>query len=152
MRAFIPFAVIALIAAAVGPCSAAEPPPGGIFISGAAVIDVRTGKVQASDILVRDGRIVAVTKKGARRAPADAQVVDATGRYAIPGLWDMHLHLAAVPEMDADRVLTLLLVNGVTSVRDTGGPLEKVLAIRKRANEETAAAPRVRIAGPIIDG
>lgn len=152
MRAFIPFAVIALIAAAVGPCSAAEPPPGGIFISGAAVIDVRTGRMRVSDILVRDGRIVEVSKKGAKRAPVGAQVVDATGRYAIPGLWDMHLHLAAVPEMDADRVLTLLLVNGVTSVRDTGGPLEKVLAIRKRVNEETTPAPRVRVAGPIIDG
>jgi cytosine/adenosine deaminase-related metal-dependent hydrolase len=145
-------ALFVFIAAMAGVVCAAEPPAAGVVISGARVIDVRTGEARDSDILVRDGRIVSVTTKGTQRPPAAAQVIDASGRYAIPGLWDMHLHLTAVPEMDADRLLTLLLANGVTSVRDTGGPIDAVLAMRKRANDETSAAPRVYVAGAVIDG
>jgi imidazolonepropionase-like amidohydrolase len=78
-------------------------------------------------------------------------VIDASGRFAIPGLWDMHMHLTVVPEM-ADRIFTLLLANGVTSVRDTGGAMDATLAVRKRGNDPAVAGPRVHIAGPIIDG
>jgi imidazolonepropionase-like amidohydrolase len=141
----------AALAIALSPCHAGEVPAAGVVISGATVIDVRTGGSQVADILVKGDRIISVTRHGAKRPPAGAQVTDASGRYAIPGLWDMHMHLTVVPEMK-DRIFALLLANGVTNVRDTGGAMDLTLAVRERGNDATVAGPRVHIAGPIIDG
>lgn len=152
VRWFVLAAAVTVAAILSATARAADPSPtAGLFISGPTVIDVRTGRTRVSDILVRDGRIVDVSEKGAKRAPEGAQVVDATGRYAIPGLWDMHMHLTVVPEMQ-DREGILLLANGVTSVRDTGGGLPATVAVRERGKDAAIPGPRVRIAGPIIDG
>jgi imidazolonepropionase-like amidohydrolase len=87
---------------------------------------------------------------GELAAPDGAAVMDASSLFIVPGLWDMHIHLTS-PGLE-DRVLKLLVANGVTSVRDTGGELEAVLAIRERANRVGEVAPRVWVAGPILDG
>lgn len=139
-----------------GGATAAEPAsapaaPESIAITGATVIDVRSGAQQKRDILIRDGRIAELRAPGRLRTSRNARVIDATGQYAIPGLWDMHVHLTSVPEF-ADRILTLYIANGVTSVRDTGGRVDDVLAVRKRAEEGSIAAPRIWVAGPVIDG
>lgn len=62
-------------------------------------------------VVVRDGRIASVRPKA--EAPAGAQVIDATGKYLIPGLWDMHVHITS-PEI----AFPLLVANGITGVRE----------------------------------
>jgi adenine deaminase len=64
MRAVVLFVVLGLVFA-LSPAFAADAPD--TFISGATVIDVRTGRTQVSDILIHDGRIAAVRAKGARK-------------------------------------------------------------------------------------
>ena len=78
----------------------------------ATVIDA-TGAPPKKDfaLVVRDGRIVSVTPRA--QAEPGARVIDATGKYLIPGLWDMHVHITA-PEI----VFPLLLANGITGVRE----------------------------------
>jgi imidazolonepropionase-like amidohydrolase len=57
------------------------------------VIDTARALAQADQtVLVAGDRITDVYKTGTVNVPADAQVVDATGRFLIPGLWDMHVH------------------------------------------------------------
>jgi len=83
-----------------------------------AIVDVATGSV-SSDMLVvvEEGRITAVIESTAAGTPPGATVVDAAGKYMIPGLWDMHVHIA-------DRAyLPQFIAHGVTGVRDMGGGL-----------------------------
>jgi imidazolonepropionase-like amidohydrolase len=90
------------------------------------VIDV-TGAPSKPDmtLIVEGNRIVAVGKTGKVRVPPDAQVIDASGKFLIPGLWDMHVHMwherwDAPSRTQADRevFLNLFVPNGITGVRD----------------------------------
>ena len=148
MKIGMPLRLFALSLAAL----TAQPCPAGpaTLVRGVTVIDVGAGAHQKSDLLLRGDRIAELRPSGELIAPAGAKIIEASGLFAIPGLWDMHIHLTS-PGLE-DRVLKLLVANGVTSVRDTGGELEAVLAIRERANRVGEVAPRVWVAGPILDG
>lgn len=123
----------------------------GFAISGATVIDIKTGSKALLDIVIQKEKIVQIAPHGSLELPVEMQVIDATGQYVIPGLCDMHIHTTAWPEFK-DQLSPLLIANGITSVRDMGGNLEDILAFRKQATEPGAVAPRLWIAGPIIDG
>ena len=72
-------------------------------------------------------------------------MVDATGKFLIPGLWDMHVH------MDAEESLPLYIANGVTGVRVMFGAARHH-QWRKAIEEGTLLGPRMVIASPIVDG
>ncbi len=83
---------------------------------------------------------------GTVRIPDGTQVIDASGKYLIPGLWDMHTH-------QAWRFRALYLANGITGFRDMGGPpLERLADIRKRIAEGNVLAPRLVASGGMLDG
>ena len=66
--------------------------------------------------------------------PPGARVVDGHGKFLIPGLRDMHVHIAGVtadPKWSKATLLPLLIANGVTTVRDMGGDLEALQSWRK---------------------
>ena len=85
-----------------------------IVFTRATVIDVKNGRPRPDmTIVVVGNRIAALGKAGDVRLPTDAQVVDAAGKYLIPGLWDMHLHWAPWET-------PLLVSNGVTVIREMG--------------------------------
>ncbi len=98
-------------------------------------------------VVVTDGRITAVGKTGEVRIPKNAQVVDAAGKFMIPGLWDMHVHLAKTGE----RTLPLFIANGVTSVRDMGGDPDLILKWRREVEKGKRLGPRIKAAGPILE-
>jgi len=85
-------------------------------------------------VIVRDGRIVEFGKSDAVHAPAGAKTVQATGKYLIPGLWDMHVHTVFGDWLPRNEkvVLPLFVANGVTGVRDMGGDLEPLKKWRAR--------------------
>jgi len=106
-------------------------------------------------VVVEGDHIVAVTPASQSKPPARAQVIDAQGKFVIPGLWDMHTHSFLAP--DLTRQLSMYLANGVTGVRDTGGMwkyLDPYLKARRegRTPEPLPAAPRIVSGGVIIDG
>jgi imidazolonepropionase-like amidohydrolase len=76
------------------------------------------------------------------------EVIDGKGKFLIPGLWDMHTHLAYV----GDVTCTTLVAYGVTSVRDPGGALDTVDWFRARIEQGSLIGPRVFRAGPVLDG
>ena len=74
---------------------AEDAPPGALAITGVTVIDA-TGAPARPDmtVVVIGDRITAIGKPGEVEVPEGATVVDSKGKYLIPGLWDMHVHLA----------------------------------------------------------
>ena len=56
----------------------------------------------------------------------DDIVINAKGKFLIPGLWDAHVHLTFIPELDYKTAFDLFLSNGITSIRDTGAVLNKL--------------------------
>jgi hypothetical protein len=91
-----------------------------IAFTGATIIDVKTGQPQPNMTIVVEGnRISSLGKTGTVRPPADAQAINASGKYVIPGLLDMHAHLGlmqAAREID----MPLMVANGVTGIREPG--------------------------------
>jgi len=77
--------------------------------------------------------------------PAGAQVVDATGKFMIPGLWDMHVHWYL------RDTFTLFIANGVTGVRQMFGNSD-LLRWRDQIAKGSLLGPRMVVASPIIDG
>jgi imidazolonepropionase-like amidohydrolase len=116
------------------------------------VIDVRTGAVLPDrTLLMEHGRISAVLANNARR-PRAFRIIDAHGGYAIPGLWDSHVHLTDASLTDAAVEGPAFLAAGVTSVRDMGGNLSVMDTLRALETEGQIAGPHIIAAGPFIDG
>src|SRR5689334_12341891 len=90
-----------------------------LAITGATLED-STGAppVKDSVILIEDGAIKAAGPRDQIRIPRDATILDASGKYAIPGLWDMHAHYEQV------ECGPIYLAAGITSVRDVGNEFD----------------------------
>ncbi len=115
------------------------------------VIDANKGLQKNMTVLVKDNRIVKVAK-AADMAPTGAKkTVVGTGKYLIPGLWDAHVHLVFTSGLES-AMFRLFLAHGITSIRDTGGQLPLVLPEREKARKDPQNAPRVMVAGPLLDG
>lgn len=112
-------------------------------IVGATLIDGNGGPPLANACVVIQGnKILAVGKRGTVKVPQNAETVDASGLYLLPGLIDAHFHLD-----ESKKLPHQFLLNGVTSVRDPGQWIEKY-------NEERAAGyslPRLFLTGPHLD-
>ena len=100
------------------------------------------------DILINNDRIENV---GTKLSDPNAKVIDATGKFLIPGLWDFHVHLT-YDDRFVETMPALFLSYGITSVRDTGGLMHKVLPAVEAMRAENVIAPRVFFAGPLLDG
>ena len=102
-------------------------------------------------VLVRDGRIVEVGS--GIEAPADAQRIDARGKYLMPGMAEMHGHIPppTAPSGQVNAVLFLYVANGVTTVRGMLG-YPNQLELRAKANAGEIVAPTLYLAGPSLGG
>ncbi len=136
-----------------------EPPPV-VFIH-ANIVDVRANDPDSAlvfdqTVVVIGDRIVAIGKTVP--IPARATVVDASGKFLIPGLWDMHVHIAD------SAYLAMFVANGITGVRDMGGAAldandgcesitaQVLMAWRDRVNSGKLIGPRMLISGPAVSG
>jgi len=133
--------VLAELAARTTPAAA-----GTLAITGATLVD-GTGAAPVRDavVVVRGGRIVAAGPRARVAVPAGARVMDARGKYIIPGLWDMHAHFEQV------EWGPIYLAAGVTTVRDVGNEMEFMTAVRDAVRGGRGVGPRLLLAG-IVDG
>ncbi len=108
------------------------------------IIDVASASARPHmNVVIEGGRIKSV---GAA-AQAGAVVVNGRGRFLIPGLWDMHVHL-----WDQQNPLPLYAAYGVIGVRDMGSDFARVSAWRDAIEKGTAIGPHVITSGPPVDG
>jgi hypothetical protein len=97
-----------------------------------------------STVVISGNKITAVGEDGKVSVPQNAEVIDASGKMLMPGLWDMHVHL-----QPNDGVLNMAA--GVTSVRDMANDMDRLMAMRDRFDAGTEIGPRVLMAG-FLDG
>jgi imidazolonepropionase-like amidohydrolase len=124
-----------------------------LTIQHATVIDVRSGQLHPHRTVVIEGnRITAVIRDG--RRPASGTIVDAHGRFLIPGLWDMHTHVFfdRTAADGKDLILPLFVAFGITGVRDMGSALDPVLEARAAIAAHQWLGPRMVVFGPMLDG
>ena len=126
-----------------------QPAPTGTAITNVTVIDAVNGVREHQTVVFDGDEITAVQPADAGFAAAE--IIDGTGKFLIPGLWDFHVHLT-YDDRFADTMPALFLSYGITSVRDTGGLMEKMLPVVAAMRAEGAIAPRVFFAGPLLDG
>jgi imidazolonepropionase-like amidohydrolase len=120
-------------------------PAAAVLIRNARLFDPRDLSVTpGTSVLVRGAHIVRVGADAEVAVPADAEVIEARGRFLMPGLWDNHQHFG-------DDVGVLDLANGVTSARDMANDTDEFLERVARFEAGTELGPRVWKAG-IIDG
>ena len=112
----------------------------------AVIIDAAGGPNKTDmTVVIAGDRITDIKKTGKTRLPKGAQVIDATGKFLIPGLWDMHAHY-----YDAGY-LPLFIANGVTGVRIMwGSPYD--FKQREEIAKGSLIGPRMIIGSPLIDG
>ena len=98
-------------------------------------------------IVVLEDRILRVEPGATFDAASVDFVIDGAGRYVIPGMWDMHVHLQEVEEQQ----MGMFLAWGVTSVRDMGDSPELVIGRRDAIEAGTMLGPRVKASTYMID-
>jgi len=130
-------------------------PPSPLVLAHVTVIDVLNGATRRDlTVVVEGNRIAQIGNSRSVKIPKGAQIVDATGKFLIPGLWDMHVHTFFGEQAPAGRDLTLPLfvANGITGVRDMGSELDSVLLARSDIAAGKLLGPRMIVAGPMLDG
>ena len=117
------------------------------YIAHVTVINTETGNEETDRTVVISGdRISEVGDSKRVKVPPAAKVLDGTGKYLIPGLWDMHVHT-----WDYESTFPLYVANGVTGVRDMFGPPD-ANKFRAELAAKTIIAPHFYLASPIVDG
>jgi imidazolonepropionase-like amidohydrolase len=130
-----------------------------VILEGASLID-GTGSPPRNDsvVVLKDERILTVTDKGSYTTyPKDSEIVNLTGRFLIPGLFDMHAHVAGVLDSSynqtiSENTLEALLDNGITTIRNPGGPTKESVALRDAVAAGQIKGPQIFTAGRLING
>lgn len=124
------------------------------FINVAVIPMDRERLLENQTVIVRDGRIVELGPAAQIKIPEGAQRIDGRGKFLMPGLVDMHIHLApgAGDANDpAGQLMAILLANGVTTVRGMiGNPAH--LPLRERVNKGEVLGPTIYAASPPLLG
>jgi imidazolonepropionase-like amidohydrolase len=98
------------------------------------------------------GRAIAAMSAGRRvQFPRQATVIDGRGKYLIPGLWDMHVHMSFPPGA-AKVFLPLMVANGVLGARDMHSLLSIIVPLKRAVASGSQIGPRLLVAGPAVDG
>jgi imidazolonepropionase-like amidohydrolase len=100
-------------------------------------------------VVVRGNKIVSAGPASTIKVPANASIIDARGKYLIPGLWDMHVHTTIIGGRD---LLALYPANGVTGVRDMAGDWDTLEVWRRQIARGELVGPRMIVSGPYLEG
>jgi imidazolonepropionase-like amidohydrolase len=127
-----------------------------LIIHDVTVIDATGAPAQPHrTVIVRDGKIEEVGSSSMGMGGKLPGVhVDGNGKFLIPGLWDMHVHMVFGSWFPRGKEITLplFIANGITGVRDMGGELEVLQQWRQEIAAGTLIGPRMVISGPMLDG
>jgi len=144
-----------VIAASCLLAACTKPQSSVVAISHVTVIDM-TGAPPALDqtVLIDKAKIIVLGPSNSVSIPYGAKVLDARGKFLIPGLSDMHVHLTGAGEPNGSRkfILPLLVANGITTVRDMGGSVELLKGLREEIATGKLLGPQIFFTGPFLDG
>lgn len=137
-----------------------------VLVGGTLIDGYGSTPIRNSVVIIEGERIKAVGQVGALAIPPGAEVISTEGMSVLPGLWDMHVHLMinghsdyahwdkTYPPLMESVIMPAsarqLLMAGVTSARDLGGPLKASLSVRDRIRKGEIPGPTLYISGPFI--
>jgi len=126
-------------------------PPQELVITNVNVVDTLEGAILSNrTVVIHGGRIRAIAKVGLIESSHKIQVVNATGKYLIPGLWDMHVHSGDLANAWDDKILfPLYIANGVTGVRDMSREQDGLKSRQERIEHGDLIGPHL-ILGPSL--
>jgi imidazolonepropionase-like amidohydrolase len=140
----------------VAACLAQSPTSSTLIIHDVTVIDATGAPAKPHQtVIVRGGKIEAIDNSGMGfGGKLSGTHVDGTGKFLIPGLWDMHVHMVFGDWFPGGKEVTLplFIANGITGVRDMGGELDVLQQWRKEIAAGTLIGPRIVMSGPMLDG
>lgn len=118
------------------------------------VVDMRNGQIlPGMTVVIKNGQIQGVARFGLISETHDVRVINATGQYMIPGLWDMDVHTADLSApWDEKIIYPLYVANGVTGVRDMGGDPDLLERRRQRIEDGTLPGPHILFANQFLSG
>jgi len=136
------------------------------LVGGTLVDGYGSTPIQNSVVLIEGDKISEIGNQETLSIPENAEIISTEGMTVLPGLWDMHVHTMITGHADYsywDRTYPPLLENtimpasaeqllmaGVTSARDLGGPLEESLAVRDRINNGELPGATLYVSGPFL--
>ena len=125
-----------------------------VVIENVTLIDAGNPIREEMTVIIDGDEIVSINKSniGTTALLDDDVVVDGRDKFVIPGLWDAHVHLTFIPELDYETAYGLFLMNGITSIRDTGAILKKLKPAIAFAKKNPLKTPRLFYSGPLLDG
>ena len=125
-----------------------------VVIENVTLIDAGNPIREEMTVIIDGDEIVSINKSniGTTAFLDDDVVVDGRDKFVIPGLWDAHVHLTFIPELDYETAYGLFLMNGITSIRDTGAILKKLKPAIAFAKKNPLKTPRLFYSGPLLDG
>lgn len=136
-------------------CSTSKKEQFEIVIQNGNIIDLESGGIKKQDIFISEGRIKKISSANSEQNFEAKEIIDATGKYILPGFWDNHTHFRGGDSLIAanKNFLNLFIANGITTVRDAGGDLTTpILKWRKQIAEGNLVGPTIYTSGPKIDG
>ncbi|MFQ6037923.1 MAG: hypothetical protein ACE5LV_04825, partial [Candidatus Aminicenantales bacterium] len=113
-----------------------------LLIKNGCIVDLEGARDIYKDVAINRGRIQKIDRVPSSKA---ASVIDAKGKFILPGLCDLHVHLTD------KHFLPLFLQNGVTCVRDVGNDPDFILPLRHAVNTGELLGPKIFAAGPILN-
>lgn len=118
---------------------------GNLYIKNVNVISMEgSDLLSKTSILIKDGYIAQINPKDVDES--NVEVLDGQGRYIMPGLFDMHVHL------NTENHLPLFLMNGVTAIREIGNTQDSIFDTRQKVNSGETLGPNMYVCGPILEG
>ena len=135
-----------------------------LVLNGATLIDGTDGpQKNNSVIIINNNKIIAVTSQNnyssfniSNGSLTNGRVLNLTGKYIMPGLFDMHAHVAGVRKNSYDQatsedMLRMLLNYGVTTVRNPGGPTNETVHLREEVLSGNLSGPEIFTAGRLLN-
>ena len=126
-----------------------------VAIENVNLIDLETGQIDLSTIYLKDGRLAHIENTVEKSSSKATATIDGSGKYALPGFWDNHVHFRGGDSLIAanKNFLNLFIANGITTVRDAGGDLtSSVMKWQKAITNNELVGPTIFTSGPKIDG
>ena len=118
------------------------------------IIDVKQNTVQENmDVLLKKGLIKKIYPTKPKN-PKGTTIIDCTGKYAVPGLFEFHAHLCHLESIEKLRdmhVLQKFLDKGITQVRDVGGPIDVLKHMKDGVSADPGSGPDIFYAGPMLE-
>jgi len=126
----------------------AQTSPTVLVFRGGTLVDVASGKEISDSVIVIRGEQIEQVGSGNTGIPDGAQIINAKGKWIIPGLIDSHAHA----ENPDETPFSLYLANGVTTIRNPGGNITVLRLTRERLLRGELIGPRLFFSGPLLDG